>query len=37
MTSLKDFKEKYENQIKIHQEEFEKLKNNHIEKYNNSL
>ena len=32
--TLQDFKEKYENQLKIHQEEFEKLKLEHTEKYN---
>ena len=35
--TLQDFKEKYENQLKILQDEFEKLKSEHIEKYNISL
>ena len=35
--TLNTFKEKYEKQLKIHQTEFEKLKTEHIEKYNISL
>ncbi len=35
--TLQEFKEKYENQLKIHQEEFEKIKSEYVENYNNSL
>jgi len=36
-STLNDFKEKYEEQLKINQEEFNKIKNEHIDNYHNSL